>query len=134
VLKVRFGKSTLLAGGISRVRVGVLFGVVVVALVCVGTALAVNFYYVGNLSPGGYASSAGWNNRDYNRACRDDGSFGSMAAGYYNTSGGLDFYSGTVSTKCSAGAYARLENDGYFKTRCWNNGGSTFWVVCQTTP
>jgi hypothetical protein len=118
----------------SRARCALLLAALFSVFALAGVALATDFYYVGNLGPGGYASSGGWNNRSYNRARRDDGSLGTMAVGYYNTSGGLDFWSGDVSTRCSTGNIAALENDGYFKTRCWNDGGSTFWVVCQTTP
>jgi hypothetical protein len=132
-LRCRNAREFLRLG--SRGRCVILAASVVSALVLAGVAAATTFYYVGNLGVGGYASSTGWNNRDYNRACRDDGFYGDMAVGYYNTSMGLDFYSGVVTTKCSNDLYiARLENDGYFKTRCWNDGGTQFWVVCQTTP
>lgn len=118
----------------SRRRFAILVASLFTAFAFGGAALATTFYYVGILGVNGYASTAGWNNRDYNRACRDDGFYGTMAVGYYNTSGSLAYYSGNVTTKCSNGYIARLENDGYFKCRCWNHDVGDFWVVCQTTP
>jgi hypothetical protein len=120
-----------------RVRIAIVGVYVAVALIFAGSALATTFYYVGNLGIGGYASTPGWNNRDYNRGCWDGtGTTKPMAVGYFNTSDPpiQTSYSGTVYTQCAAGLIARLENDGYYMARCYNNSGETIWVVCQTTP
>ena len=57
----------------SRVRFAVLASVLFAAFAFAGAAIAANIYWASTLSPGGYASTGGWNNRTYNWACRDDG-------------------------------------------------------------
>jgi hypothetical protein len=108
--------------------------VLFVAGAFVGTALAVNFYNTTTIDPGGQANTAGWNNRDYNRACRDDstGNWGWVEAAYINTGGSIQYQSNPQFTRCAAGDVARVEENGYFKCRCWNRGTISFRVVCQT--
>ena len=118
-------------------RFAILIASLFVACVFAGTALAVSFYQVGTLGPGGFGTTAGWNNRDYNRVCADEP--GSpftylAAAGYYNSSNQLVYYTGPIWTSCGQGQIARLENNGYFKCRCWNRDTISFRIVCQTTP
>lgn len=97
-----------------------------------GAALAgLQTYYSDSLGPNGYASTPGWNNRDYNRACRN-GNSGQMSVAYYNTDNIRVAWSGVVWTNCGTGAVARLENNGYYKCRCTNEGTVTFPVICQT--
>lgn len=119
----------------SRRRLMIVGLFVLIALALAGSALA-SYYWVGNLGVGGYASTAGWNNRDYNRACWDGSGMVSypVAVAYFNTGMVRVNYSGTVYTHCGDGLIARLENDGYFLSRCYNNYGDTLWIVCQTTP
>jgi hypothetical protein len=118
-------------------RLGILLVSIFAATVFVGAAYAVNFYWNTNLGPGGYATTAGWNNRDYNRACADPSGVGwdfAASVGYYDTNMVRVNYSGIVGTNCGLGHIARLENDGYFRARCWNNDTVYEKWVCQTTP
>jgi hypothetical protein len=121
----------------SRVRFAVLASVLFAAFAFAGAAIAANIYWASPLSPGGYASTGGWNNRTYNWACRDDGTgnTGKTQVAFFLTTDPPDdpsYKSGIVDSRCSTGVYARLDFSGYFKCRCWNKGTISFKVVCQT--
>jgi hypothetical protein len=93
-------------------------------------------YYSGFANPGVPHSSAGWNNRDHNRACRDDATFhsyGLVRAADYNGSGTLVYDTGQLFTQCQDGVIARIEVSGYFLTRCWNSDTGGMILYCQTT-
>lgn len=102
-----------------------------------GAAIAANIYFASTLSPGGYASTGGWNNRTYNWACRDDttGNTGKTQVAFFLTTDpdtNPSYKSGIVDSRCATQTYARLDFSGYFKCRCWNKGTISFKVVCQT--
>jgi len=108
----------------------------VVALVVAGSALAVVTYKNGFLGAGGFATTTGYNNRDWNRAafCGPTSILYKAAVGYYNADMVLMHYSGVVWTNCASGDTAALENNGYFKSRCWNKDTVGGDYVCQTDP
>lgn len=117
-------------------RFAILAASLFMAFVFAGTALAVITYKNGDLGAGGFASTSGWNQRDWNRACPNPsvGINYKAAVGYYNADMVLMHYSGVVYANCTLGNIARLENNGYFRCRCWNKDTITLPFVCQTTP
>jgi hypothetical protein len=82
------------------------------------------------LNPGGFATTDGWNSRDWNRACRY-GNSGQMSTSYYDTSMIEVHWSGVKWTNCFDVTVSNEQN-GYYRARCWNEGVVSFTVVCQT--
>jgi len=107
----------------------------IAALVIAGVALAAepNLYADGDvLGPGGYRQTSGWNNRDWNDACRQ-GNSGYMSAAYYDANMSRFAYTGRIYTNCGLGATATINDDAYAKARCTHEGTVSFAVFCQTT-
>jgi hypothetical protein len=111
---------------------------VLVSFAVAGVAYAstVFFYYHDFANPGVPHSSPGWNWRDYNRVCRDDPtyqSYGIVRAVNYYSDGSIEADTGHVLTSCQNGVIARIEDYGYWLTRCWNSDVVGMILLCQTT-
>jgi hypothetical protein len=99
----------------------------------IAEAATLNVYANGLvLGPGGYTQTSGWNNRDWNAACRKDNS-GQMSVAYYDTNWTRTTYSGVIYTNCNTLAKVEISNNGYFVSRCTNGGTVSFPVYCETT-
>jgi len=102
------------------------------AVTFVSAALADSFETYANnytLAAGGWKEGAGFNSRDWNRACRS-GNSGQMSTSYYNTSGTEVAWSGVAFTNCPDATVSN-EGNGYYRVRCWNEGTVSFPVICQ---
>ena len=99
-------------------------------------AATVYSYYSAFANPGVPHDSAGWNDRLFNNACRDDPvyeSWGIARVADYNGSGVKVADSGTLWTQCQGDILVSLDNDGYFLTRCWNSDSVGMILRCRTT-
>lgn len=115
-----------------RARVALVMLVVFWSAVFVSVAVADSYTTYANYiqrAPGGYATSDGWNSRDWNHACRA-GNSGQMSVGYYDTGMTLVHWSGVAWTNCFS-AIVGLEQNGYYRGRCWNEGVVTMTIACQ---
>ncbi len=114
----------------TTVVVAVLLGLLFAVAAFAGTVI-----YNGSspINPGGYYQTNGWANRDWNAACRV-GNSGQMSVQYLNTSNNIVASSGAAWTNCSPTPpiTVRLDNNGYYKSRCTNAGTVAFTVACQT--
>lgn len=124
--------STAATRRAGRARFALFLVMLFATLTFVSAAIADSYETYANyytLSPGGWKEGAGFNSRDWNRACRSDNS-GQMSTSYYNTGGIEVEWSGVKYTNCP-GATVGNESNGYYRVRCWNEGTVSFPVVCQ---
>ena len=78
-----------------------------------------------------YATS-GWNTRTENAGCRSDNS-GIMGLTYAQANPDVEVIgSDTLWTNCTTGTYVLLLSNGYYRSRCYNDGLVTFYVQCDS--